>query len=76
MMYSEKRCLEIYRVAREKNLFYAAHQRDHDSYELVSIKTTKKRTGMNLRFLQNSLPIFWKSGVLRQNLHGPEKITA
>ena len=35
MMYSEKRCLEIYRVAREKNLFYAAHQRDHDSYELV-----------------------------------------
>ena len=35
MMYSEKRCLEIYRVAREKNLFYTAHQRDHDSYELV-----------------------------------------
>ena len=35
MMYSEKRCLEIYLVAREKNLFYTTHHRDHDSYELV-----------------------------------------
>lgn len=35
MMYSEKRTVEIYHLSGEKNLFYAAHQRDHYSYELV-----------------------------------------